>query len=194
MSGSVASWPAHRFLKGQVRWSGTPISFRIFHSLWWSTQSKALAASIKQNRCFSGTLLLFQWSSTLNLGHYDRKKQCFYVIVYFSLLERLTVIFSCSITPIIFSISPWLYRSDCLVQVLRNIRLRKFPYVPGLLSDFFFHERVLDFVKCLFCALRWSCGLVLHSINMAYYINLLLYLIWWYFIEYICIYIQKRYW
>ena len=31
------------FLKWQVRWSGIPISFRIFHSLLWSTQSKALA-------------------------------------------------------------------------------------------------------------------------------------------------------
>ena len=40
---TVASWPAYRFLKRQVKWSGTPISFRIFHSLWWSTQSKALA-------------------------------------------------------------------------------------------------------------------------------------------------------
>ena len=40
---AVASWPAYRFLKRQVRWSGIPISFRIFHSLWWSTQSKALA-------------------------------------------------------------------------------------------------------------------------------------------------------
>ena len=40
---TVASWPAHRFLKRQVRWSGIPISFRIFHSLLWSTQSKALA-------------------------------------------------------------------------------------------------------------------------------------------------------
>ena len=39
----VASWPAYRFLKRQVRWSGIPISFRIFHSLSWSTQSKALA-------------------------------------------------------------------------------------------------------------------------------------------------------
>ena len=28
----VASWPAYRFLKRQVRWSGIPISFRIFHS------------------------------------------------------------------------------------------------------------------------------------------------------------------
>ena len=40
---TVASWPAYRFLKRQVRWSCNPISFRIFHSLLWSTQSKALA-------------------------------------------------------------------------------------------------------------------------------------------------------
>ena len=40
---TVASWPAYRFLKRQVRWSDIPISFRIFHSLLWSTQSKALA-------------------------------------------------------------------------------------------------------------------------------------------------------
>ena len=40
---TVASWPTYRFLKRQVRWSGIPISFRNFHSLLWSTQSKALA-------------------------------------------------------------------------------------------------------------------------------------------------------
>ena len=40
---TVASWPAYRFLKRQVRWSAILISWRIFHSLWWSTQSKALA-------------------------------------------------------------------------------------------------------------------------------------------------------
>ena len=39
---TVASCPAYRFLKRQVRWSGIPISFRIFHSLLWCTQSKAL--------------------------------------------------------------------------------------------------------------------------------------------------------
>ena len=33
----------YRFLKRQVRWSGIPISWRIFHSLLWSTQSKASA-------------------------------------------------------------------------------------------------------------------------------------------------------
>ena len=40
---TVASWPAYKFLKMQIRWSGIPTSFRIFHSLLWSTQSKALA-------------------------------------------------------------------------------------------------------------------------------------------------------
>ena len=40
---TVASWPAYRFLRKQVRWSGIPISSNIFHSLLWSTQSKDLA-------------------------------------------------------------------------------------------------------------------------------------------------------
>ena len=31
---TVASWPAYRFLRRQVRWSGIPISLIIFHSLW----------------------------------------------------------------------------------------------------------------------------------------------------------------
>ena len=37
----TSSWPAYRFLKRQLRWS--PISWRIFHNLLWSTQSEALA-------------------------------------------------------------------------------------------------------------------------------------------------------
>ena len=40
---TVASWPAYRFLRRQVRWSGIPISLRVFHSLLWSTKSKASA-------------------------------------------------------------------------------------------------------------------------------------------------------
>jgi len=35
---TVASWLAYRFLSRQVRWSGIPISWRIFRSLLWSTQ------------------------------------------------------------------------------------------------------------------------------------------------------------
>ena len=45
---SVASWPSYRFLTRKIRWSGIPISRRIFHSLLWSTQSNALAQSMKQ--------------------------------------------------------------------------------------------------------------------------------------------------
>ena len=40
---TVASWSTYRFLRRQVRWSGIPISLRIFHCLLWSTESKALA-------------------------------------------------------------------------------------------------------------------------------------------------------
>ena len=37
---TVASWPAYRFLRRQVRWSGIPIPWRMFHSLLWSIQIK----------------------------------------------------------------------------------------------------------------------------------------------------------
>ena len=40
---TVASWPAYRFLKRQVRWSSIPISLRILQNLLWSTESRALA-------------------------------------------------------------------------------------------------------------------------------------------------------
>ena len=40
---TVASWPAYRCLRNQVSWSSIPISWSIFHSLLWSTQSNALA-------------------------------------------------------------------------------------------------------------------------------------------------------
>ena len=32
---TVASWPAYRFLRRQVRWPSTPINLRIFYSLLW---------------------------------------------------------------------------------------------------------------------------------------------------------------
>ena len=54
---TVASWPAYRFLRRQVKWSGMPLSWRIFLSLLWSTQS------IKQKYMFFWTLLLFWWSN-----------------------------------------------------------------------------------------------------------------------------------
>ena len=35
---TVASWAGYKFLRRQVRWSGIPVSFRIFYSLLWSMQ------------------------------------------------------------------------------------------------------------------------------------------------------------
>ena len=39
---TVVSWPEYRFLRRQEWWSGFPNSLSIFHSLLWSTQSKAM--------------------------------------------------------------------------------------------------------------------------------------------------------
>ena len=39
---TITPRPAYRFLRRQVRWSGIPISWTIFHSLLSSTQSEAL--------------------------------------------------------------------------------------------------------------------------------------------------------
>ena len=57
---TVASQSTYRFLKRQVRWSGIPISLRIFHSLLWSIQSKVWHTQWRI-RWLSGILLLFPW-------------------------------------------------------------------------------------------------------------------------------------
>ena len=59
---TVASWSAHGFLKRQVRWSGMPISLRIFHSLLWSTV-KGFALVNKAEIDVFLELLLCWWSS-----------------------------------------------------------------------------------------------------------------------------------
>ena len=54
----VAPWPGYSFLRRQVRWSGSPISLRIFHSLLWnvngfSVLSEAEADVLLEFSCFS---------------------------------------------------------------------------------------------------------------------------------------------
>ena len=46
---SVASWPAYRFLRKQIKWPGIPISWRIFHSFLWSKQRLRCS---QWSRCF----------------------------------------------------------------------------------------------------------------------------------------------
>ena len=63
---TVASWPAYRFLRRQVRWSGIHISWRIFHSLLGSTQSKALASIKQKSMFFWNSLALISASSSFS--------------------------------------------------------------------------------------------------------------------------------
>ena len=63
---TVASWPAYRFLRRQVKWSGIPISLRIFHSLLWSTQSKTFIVNKTEIDVFL-ELLLF-WCCFSDVG------------------------------------------------------------------------------------------------------------------------------
>ena len=60
---TVASWPAYRFLRRQVRWSGIPISSGIFYSLLWATQLKDLLSSWSRSGCSSEITLLSLWSN-----------------------------------------------------------------------------------------------------------------------------------
>ena len=66
MFSSVASWPAYRFLKRQVRWSGIPISWRILQSLLWSTQWKGRLIPLQKN-----VYILIFW--TLNMLVKDQR-------------------------------------------------------------------------------------------------------------------------
>ena len=60
---TVASWPAYKFLRRQVRWSGIPISWRIFQFVVIHTVKGFGIVNEAEVDVFSGILLLFWWSS-----------------------------------------------------------------------------------------------------------------------------------
>ena len=66
---TVASWPAYTFLKKEVRWPGIHISSRIFHSLWWSTQSKTLGSQWNSSRCFLEFSCFFFFYDPMDVGN-----------------------------------------------------------------------------------------------------------------------------
>ena len=57
----IASWPAYRFLKRQVKWSGIPISFRIFHR---NCSTKTLISTVYKAKYFSN-ILVTGWKSQI---------------------------------------------------------------------------------------------------------------------------------
>ena len=94
---TVASWPAYRFLRRQVRWSSIPISWRIFHSLLWSTQSKVLVSSMKQ--IFFLEFSCFFYDPT-DVGNLMSGPSAFSLTLSYSLLSHtfsLTKVSSCMI-------------------------------------------------------------------------------------------------
>ena len=58
---TVASWPAYRFLRKQIRLSGTRISLRIFHIFCDPHSQRLYRCQWSRSRCFSAILLLFLW-------------------------------------------------------------------------------------------------------------------------------------
>ena len=60
---TVASLPVYRFLKRQVRWTVIPISFRIFLSLLWPTQSRFWHSQWSRNIFFWNSIAFskIQW-------------------------------------------------------------------------------------------------------------------------------------
>ena len=61
-SSTVAFWPAYRFLKRQIRWSGIPISWRLFQFVVVHKVKGFGIGNISEIDVFL-ELLLFQWSS-----------------------------------------------------------------------------------------------------------------------------------
>ena len=54
---TIASWPAYRFLRRQVRWSGIPISLGAFHSIYYDPHSQRLwCRQWNRGRWFFGIL------------------------------------------------------------------------------------------------------------------------------------------
>ena len=105
---TIASWPAYRFLRRQVRWSGIPVSGRFFHSLLWSTQSKTLVWSMKQK------YLLF-WNSLA-----------------FLMIQQILVIWSLVYLPVL---NPtWTY-GKFLVHILVKPSLENFEHYFASMWD-----------------------------------------------------------
>ena len=60
---TVASWPAYRFLRRQVRWSGIPIALRIFQFVMLQIIKSFSVVNESEIDIFSGILLLLRWSN-----------------------------------------------------------------------------------------------------------------------------------
>ena len=58
---TVVPWPSYKFLRRQVRWSGIPISLRIFHHFLWSTQRLCIVNEGKVDVFLKFSCSMIQW-------------------------------------------------------------------------------------------------------------------------------------
>ena len=101
---TVASWPAYRFLRRQVRWSGIPISLIIFHSLLWSTQSKEVKVFLEFSCFFDDPMdvgNLISGSSAFSKSSLYTWKFCVHVLLKPSLKDLSITLLACEMSAIV---------------------------------------------------------------------------------------------
>ena len=76
------SWSAYRFLRRQVRWSGIPISVRIFHSLLWSITDS----------CLENSMDVEAWQATVHGGDTTEQQTLSLYLMEESLLSSVRVV------------------------------------------------------------------------------------------------------
>ena len=89
---TVASWPAYRFLRRQVRWSDIPL-FKNFQVYFDPHRQNVWCSQWSRSRCLSGSLLLFRWSN--RCWQFDLWFLCLFWIQ----LVHLEVFSSCTVEP-----------------------------------------------------------------------------------------------
>ena len=96
----VASWPAYRFLMRQIRCSGIPISFRIFHSLLGSIQYILIGSNHTTYRIRKKNIYILS-------SYFPQDWIIFHLVLYFFLLI-LYLFFHISGLPYFYEVFGWL--------------------------------------------------------------------------------------
>jgi len=106
----VASWPTYRFLRRQVRWSGIPISLRIFHSLLWFTQRLQV--------CHAQPSLCWGMSP---LGHFLESFYCKWILNFvkrfFCFLWDDHMVFILQFFSMVYHNDLWILKNPCIPAI-----------------------------------------------------------------------------
>ena len=125
---TVASWPAYRFLRWQVRWSSIPISLRIFHSCFLGSEFYRAENMGAQNIWFGINIrtqmnriylclffsLVYMFST---IFPHDVKSRCVKVIWLATLVPSVLVM-----------TSKWVRWSVCVFQMLSCVQCFVIPW------------------------------------------------------------------